>query len=127
MSIQFDKDEGGIEGNPLELLFSLKKPKDAKAGLASGAKSLVRGVAAGAAGLIAAPVIGGMTEGVTGVGKGLATGSFMPDLCRVIGSEFYAWQAVRLEAQGNFAIAFVAGWQSGLAVFGVLVHPLITN
>lgn len=75
MSLQFSKDQEQEEGSAFELLFSLKKPKDAKAGLASGVKSLARGVAAGAVGLVAAPVIGGITEGAAGVGKGLAAGS----------------------------------------------------
>ncbi len=55
-------------------IFSLKKPKDAKAGLASGLKSVGKGIVGGAVGLIAAPIVGASQEGFTGFAKGLATG-----------------------------------------------------
>lgn len=55
-------------------VFSLRKPKDARAGLASGLKSVGKGVAGGLVGLVAAPVIGASQEGVLGFAKGLATG-----------------------------------------------------
>lgn len=55
-------------------VFSLRKPKDAKAGLSSGLKSLAKGVLGGAVGLIAAPVVGATQDGFVGFAKGLATG-----------------------------------------------------
>mmetsp|Transcript_19840 Transcript_19840/g.59945 ORF Transcript_19840/g.59945 Transcript_19840/m.59945 type:complete len:108 (+) Transcript_19840:374-697(+) len=56
-------------------VFSLRRPKDAKAGLASGAKSVGKGFLAGAATLVAAPAVGALQEGALGFGKGLATGA----------------------------------------------------
>ena len=50
------------------------RPKDAKAGLASGGKSILKGIAAGAAGLVAAPAIGAVQEGGLGFAKGLGAG-----------------------------------------------------
>ncbi len=55
-------------------VFSLRKPKDARAGVASGLKSIGKGVAAGVVGLVAGPVIGAKQEGFVGFGKGLAAG-----------------------------------------------------
>ena len=54
--------------------FSTKKPKDFRAGLASGGKSLLKGLAGGAAGLVAAPALGAATDGAAGFAKGLAAG-----------------------------------------------------
>ncbi|KAG1675389.1 hypothetical protein FOA52_012308 [Chlamydomonas sp. UWO 241] len=64
------------EGPQLDFndLFSLRRPKDAKAGFSSGLKSWGKGIAGGLAGLVAAPVIGAHKEGVTGCAKGLAAG-----------------------------------------------------
>ena len=56
-------------------VFSLRKPKDAKAGLSSGAKSMGKGVLAGAVGLFAAPVMLAKEEGAKGFAKGVAIGS----------------------------------------------------
>ena len=56
-------------------VFSLRKPKDAKAGLSSGAKSMGKGVLAGAVGLFAAPVVLAKEEGAKGFAKGVALGS----------------------------------------------------
>jgi len=47
----------------VDCLFSLRRPRDAAAGLSSGLKSVGKGVAAGLASLVAAPVLG-MSEGV---------------------------------------------------------------
>jgi curved DNA-binding protein CbpA len=55
-------------------VFSLRKPKDAAAGLASGAKSVAKGVLAGTVGLIAAPAVGASQEGFVGFAKGAAAG-----------------------------------------------------
>lgn len=55
-------------------IFSLRKPKDAKAGLSSGLKSIGKGLLAGAAGLVAAPIVGAHREGWVGAAKGVAAG-----------------------------------------------------
>lgn len=55
-------------------IFSLRRPRDARAGLSSGLKSIAKGVVGGVAGLVAAPVIGATQQGVTGFAKGVATG-----------------------------------------------------
>lgn len=51
------------------------RPKDAKAGLASGAKSIGKGFLAGLVTLVAAPTAGALQEGSLGFGKGLAYGA----------------------------------------------------
>jgi hypothetical protein len=58
----------------LESIFSVRRPKDLKAGLASGLKSIGKGVACGVAGLVAAPIIGASQEGVSGCAKGVVAG-----------------------------------------------------
>lgn len=55
-------------------VFSLRKPKDAKAGLSSGAKSIGKGVLAGAVGLVATPVLMAREEGIKGFAKGVGAG-----------------------------------------------------
>jgi len=69
-------------------LFSTRRPKDWKAGLSSGTKNVLKGVAAGAAALIAAPIVSThealkksddsasskAANGFIGFGKGLLTG-----------------------------------------------------
>jgi hypothetical protein len=55
-------------------VFSLRKPKDVRAGLSSGAKSIGKGVLAGAVGLVATPVIMARDEGVKGFAKGVGAG-----------------------------------------------------
>lgn len=60
-------------------VFSLRKPKDARAGLSSGAKSIGKGVLAGVVGLVAAPVMMAREEGVKGFAKGVGAGASSPD------------------------------------------------
>eukprot|EP01025_Chloroclados_australasicus_P018817 TRINITY_DN20021_c0_g1_i8.p1 TRINITY_DN20021_c0_g1~~TRINITY_DN20021_c0_g1_i8.p1 ORF type:complete len:428 (-),score=57.27 TRINITY_DN20021_c0_g1_i8:188-1471(-) len=55
-------------------LFSLRKPKDFKAGCSSGLQSIGKGIAGGVAGLVAAPVVGAMQEGAVGLAKGVGVG-----------------------------------------------------
>eukprot|EP00210_Caulerpa_lentillifera_P006346 g6062.t1 len=55
-------------------LFSLRRPRDAVAGFASGMKSIVKGVAGGTVSLIAAPAVYAHQEGWKGFGKGLVVG-----------------------------------------------------
>ena len=63
-------------------VFSLRKPKDAKAGLSSGAKSIGKGVLAGAVGLFAAPVVLAREEGAKGFAKGVAVGGWLREIGR---------------------------------------------
>ncbi|KIY92757.1 hypothetical protein MNEG_15207, partial [Monoraphidium neglectum] len=61
-------------GTPsLQDIFSLRRPKDFKAGLSSGAKSFGKGLVGGIVGLIAAPVVGATQDGFVGFAKGVAT------------------------------------------------------
>ena len=56
-------------------VFSLRKPRDCKAGLSSGLKSVAKGVFGGLAGLVGAPILGANTGGLVGFAKGLAAGT----------------------------------------------------
>ncbi|GFR42214.1 hypothetical protein Agub_g3105 [Astrephomene gubernaculifera] len=76
-------------------VFSLRRPRDARAGLASGLKSIAKGVIGGAAGLVAAPIVGAHREGVTGFAKGLATGVVGAVVLPVTGVSVGAVQMVR--------------------------------
>lgn len=60
----------------IDNIFSLKRPRDIKAGLASGGKSALKGIAAGTVGLFAAPVVGAYTDGFKGFGQGIAAGAY---------------------------------------------------
>ena len=73
MSSQLAAD-GKAEEYTLNDLFSLRRPRDFRAGLASGSKSLAKGVLGGAMGLVAAPVMGALQGGVLGFGKGVLAG-----------------------------------------------------
>lgn len=67
--------DDSIIGDPfIAGLFSTKKPRDAGAGLASGVKSVSKGVAIGAASLVVCPVVGVSQDGLTGFFKGVGTG-----------------------------------------------------
>ena len=55
-------------------LFSTRRPKDFKAGFASGLKSVGKGFATGVAGLVAAPIMGAREGGCVGAAKGVAVG-----------------------------------------------------
>lgn len=76
-------------------IFSLRKPRDAKAGLASGAKSVAKGVLAGAIGLFAAPAVGAHQEGFKGFAKGAAAGIAGAVVLPVTGVAVGAAQVVR--------------------------------
>ncbi|KAL7566149.1 hypothetical protein ACA910_003916 [Epithemia clementina (nom. ined.)] len=62
------------EREVFDSLFSTRKPKDGWAGLSSGLKSIGKGVVAGAANLVAQPIIGAQESGFKGFFTGLATG-----------------------------------------------------
>lgn len=55
-------------------LFDMKKPKHVLSGLGSGAKSMLKGAAAGIFGLFAAPIEGALSGGTKGFVKGLGMG-----------------------------------------------------
>ena len=61
-------------GFSMDDLFSTRKPRDFRAGVASGLKSFGKGIITGAAGLVAAPIIGAREEGFAGAAKGLGAG-----------------------------------------------------
>jgi len=66
--------EESIRTADFEHLFSLRKPKDFAGGLASGLKSIGKGIAIGGVGLVAAPAIGAHQDGFRGFAKGAAAG-----------------------------------------------------
>mmetsp|Transcript_5480 Transcript_5480/g.15254 ORF Transcript_5480/g.15254 Transcript_5480/m.15254 type:complete len:513 (+) Transcript_5480:529-2067(+) len=55
-------------------IFSLRKPKDAKAGIASGLKSMAKGCLAGVIGVFAGPAIGACKAGMKGFCCGMLAG-----------------------------------------------------
>ena len=61
----------------IDNIFSLKRPRDIRAGLASGGKSALKGIAAGTVGLLAAPIVGAYTDGLKGFGQGIAAGALL--------------------------------------------------
>ncbi|EIE18163.1 DnaJ-domain-containing protein [Coccomyxa subellipsoidea C-169] len=76
-------------------VFSLRKPKDARAGLSSGAKSIGKGVLAGVVGLVAAPVMMAREEGVKGFAKGVGAGVLGAAVLPVMGVGVGVTQMVR--------------------------------
>eukprot|EP00884_Botryococcus_braunii_P015416 jgi/Botrbrau1/2558/Bobra.0079s0044.1 len=83
------------QGPGIHEIFSLRKPKDLKAGLASGGKSILKGVAGGLATLIAAPALGAYEQGALGFAKGVGAGIAGAALLPVIGVTVGVAQAVR--------------------------------
>ncbi|CAE7398741.1 ATJ10 [Symbiodinium sp. CCMP2592] len=55
-------------------VFSVRKPRDALAGTASGLKTLARGVGVGLASLVVQPYVGAKCGGIKGFAKGCGTG-----------------------------------------------------
>lgn len=76
-------------------LFSLRKPKDARAGLASGMKSIAKGVLGGTASLVAAPAVYANQDGWKGLAKGVAVGVAGAAVLPVVGVAIGATQIVR--------------------------------
>jgi hypothetical protein len=68
---------GATAADELEFsdLFSVRRPKNVLAGLSSGTQSALKGVTAGVATLIAAPIVGAKQEGTSGFFKGLGAGA----------------------------------------------------
>ncbi|KAF6258756.1 hypothetical protein COO60DRAFT_1701147 [Scenedesmus sp. NREL 46B-D3] len=67
-------DSSDVAAPSIEDVFSLRRPKDLRAGLSSGLKSAGKGILGGAVGLLAAPVVGATTDGLPGFAKGVAAG-----------------------------------------------------
>ena len=71
-------------------LFSLRRPRNVTAGASSGLKSIAKGVAMGAVGLVAAPAIGAKEGGakgfVQGLGAGIVSAICLPVAGVVVGS-----------------------------------------
>eukprot|EP00873_Tetraselmis_striata_P033314 jgi/Tetstr1/453578/TSEL_040546.t1 len=86
------EDLGKIDLNDF---FSLRKPKDVKAGLASGLKSMATGVCAGALGLVVAPIVGGFKDGAKGALCGLGAGALGAVVLPVTGVVIGTTQMVR--------------------------------
>ena len=83
MSATISKQAESIDFNDF---FSLRRPKDAASGLNSGLKSAGKGVLAGAAALVAAPIAGAKTEGASGFFKGLGAGVAAAVVLPVVGA-----------------------------------------
>lgn len=79
----------------LNMLFSLRKPQHVGAGIVSAAKSVGKGVLAGAVGLVAAPAVGASQEGFKGFAKGAAVGIAGAVLLPATGVAVGAAQVVR--------------------------------
>ena len=71
-------------------LFSTRKPRNLQAGMASGIKSVAKGVGMGMVGLVAAPVLGAKEGGVkgffTGLGAGIVGAVALPVAGAVVGA-----------------------------------------
>lgn len=55
-------------------MFSTRNPKDLKAGVSSGLKSIAKGVLAGTVSLVASPIMGAKEQGIKGFAKGACAG-----------------------------------------------------
>lgn len=99
--------EGGLDepGVTFSDVFSLRKPKDAKAGLSSGMKSMAKGVVGGVVGLVAAPIEGSINGGVTGFARGVAQGVAGAVVLPIAGVTVGAVQVVRGIVNQPHAIA----------------------
>lgn len=86
-------------------LFSTRKPKDGWAGLSSGLKSVMKGTVAGAASLVAQPVVGAQQNGAIGFVTGLATGVATAVALPVTGLCVGAYQVTRGLANSAEAIS----------------------
>lgn len=87
--------QDGDEDVDFNMLFSLRKPQHVGAGIVSAAKSVGKGVLAGAVGLVAAPAVGASQEGFKGFAKGAAAGIAGAVLLPATGVAVGAAQVVR--------------------------------
>jgi hypothetical protein len=71
-------------------MFSTRKPRNLQAGVASGVKSVAKGVGMGMVGLVAAPVLGAKEAGVkgffTGLGAGILGAVALPAYGAIVGA-----------------------------------------
>ena len=65
----------GLSNQMSPELFSSRRPKHAGAGFMSGAKNIMKGVGAGLAAFVAAPVVGYKENGAKGLAAGIAAGT----------------------------------------------------
>lgn len=72
-------------------LFDVKRPRDAAAGFSSGAKSVVKGVAGGLLGVVAAPALGAQQGGALGFAKGCVAGQEDSGICMPACLHAWAW------------------------------------
>eukprot|EP00878_Enallax_costatus_P018939 GHUV01019964.1.p1 GENE.GHUV01019964.1~~GHUV01019964.1.p1 ORF type:complete len:291 (+),score=76.81 GHUV01019964.1:714-1586(+) len=79
----------------VEDVFSLRRPRDIRAGIASGLKSVAKGVVGGTVGLLAAPAVGAVQDGLPGFAKGVAAGIAGAVLLPVAGASVAAIQVAR--------------------------------
>ncbi|GFE53016.1 DNAJ domain containing protein, putative [Babesia ovis] len=79
----------------LSTLFSIRKPRDAGAGIVSGIKSVTKGVMLGAASLVVCPVVGGHQSGVGGFVKGVGAGLLAAVTLPVTGVGIASYQISR--------------------------------
>ena len=86
-------------------IFSLRRPRDAAAGVSSGLQSVSKGVLGGAAALVAAPVVGARTGGAAGFFKGLGAGVASAVVLPAVGVAVGVTQIVRGVANTPEAIA----------------------
>ena len=93
------------EREVFDALFSTRKPKDGWAGLSSGLKSVAKGVVAGAANLVAQPIVGAQQSGVKGFFTGLATGAASAVALPVAGVCVGAYQVGRGLANSGEAMS----------------------
>ena len=77
----------------IDNIFSLKRPRDIRAGLASGGKSALKGIAAGTVGLLAAPIVGAYTDGLKGFGQGIAAGALSSGQPELLAQRFSGLKA----------------------------------
>lgn len=66
-----------VDFDSFNSIFSLRKPKDLKAGLSSATKSIAKGFLVGTFSLVGAPVVGAISDGWGGFAKGLGIGEHL--------------------------------------------------
>ena len=76
-------------------VFSLRRPQNVLSGVSSGLQSAGKGILAGTAALVAAPVLGARAEGATGFVKGLGAGILSAAVLPTVGVAVGATQVVR--------------------------------
>ena len=74
MGMEIHDEEFKPSSSGMNEIFSLRRPRDLRAGLSSGLKSVGKGAIGGAVGLFAAPLWGASQQGFAGFSKGVVTG-----------------------------------------------------